>query len=458
MRDLVVELKESIEKNWDSIALTDYSGGEVTYGQLYTETKELYKIWKAQGVFPGDKVTILSHNCINWLKVYLAAILNGYIAILVPENLSTELTNDIIKHSECKILFTSTNYASSVHKINPDLTIWDIQSLSPLFKTSSRKKPENSTDNFVINENGVCTIIYTSGSMGEPKGVMISYRNIAYQETFITKWIKNYQESRYHVNFLPFAHIYGLMCDALSSILLGVQLIIMGANNSAPNLLRVLQKYKPSILLSVPMMIDGIISLMGHPRSYYNISEAELKELRQRVSTSLGGGFNAILTGGAPITKEFESLLIDKLKLPFVSGYGTTECGILSAGTVGNYQNGSCGKMFDPDVIRIVRIHKGDKSGEVQIKGESVFCGYYKDPLVTILTFTEDGWFKTGDLGYIDENGNLFITGRCKDMLLTSNGENIYPEPIEAVFNASPYITESVLVQKGHALRGGATY
>lgn len=445
------EIIESINKNLNSIALADYLGDEVSYGRLYEETTKLNEKWTGLGIFPGDKIAILANNSTRWLEVYLAAILNGYVAVLVPNNLSQESNIDVIRHSNCRILYTTRENAAFIHSALPELLVFEIQSFSPMFlgKKSGILSVRQSLQN--IDENSVCTILYSSGSMGEPKAVLLSYRSIAYQIRLITRWMREYQGSRFQVNILPFSHIFGLLCDALAPICLGVQVIIMGTNLSTVKLINALQEYQPSIFLSVPMMIEDIIRLVVGEDCYNFLSESELCEFRQRIMESFGGNINAILTGGASISPELESFLVHDLQLPFVTGYGTTECGILSAGSVGKYICGSCGRMLDSEVVRIDKAHKTDMSGEVQIKGKNVFAGYYNNANATSLAFTDDGWFKTGDLGYIDDGGNLYITGRCKDMLLASNGENIYPETIEAIFNASPYIKESILVNK----RGG---
>lgn len=472
MKNIIDQIEVSIYNNWNSIALSDYPGDSKSFGDLALSIERLHKYWKGIGIKKGDKVGIFANNGIPWLEVYLAALTGGYIAILIPTNFTFDIVLQCLHRSNCKILYVERAMCPLFQKsdICIPITIVDISSLEivyswhnfPAYKfiplVNDVERNNFHFDLFPIDS--VCTIMYTSGSFGTPKGVELSYRNISYNVATACD-IFPYQGSRYHVNILPFTHIYGAMCDALAPLCLGAHLIICHQTSKSEFLVPVLQEFKPSVFFTVPIMVQELVYCVINkiPALGENAINPQLfadkfigKEIRDEISAAFGQNIQLIVTGGASISREMESFFIHTLKLPFVTGYGITECGPIAAGSVMHYQERSCGEIINKSGIRISKTTPLSCTGEIQVKGDNVFVGYHRDPIATKAVFTEDGWFKTGDLGYIDDEGNLFITGRCKDMLLTSNGENIYPEEVESIVNASPYVKESILVQRGEKL------
>lgn len=448
-------IEQAINNSTSSVALVNYPDKSHTYGQMALAIEGLTNILRTRGLQKGDKVAICAKNSIYWVEAYLAVVIGGYVAVVLPNNLQPKDVLLLLEHADCDAIFAESD---TVEELSKKISIvFDIDFESLLFSSTDKVVPCGSLsldeDNHVCfpdrDLDDVCTIMYTSGSMGAPKGSMITCRNLCYQMTLLSGWMCNYQRSRCQIVFLPFSHIFGLLNDVLAPICMEKELIIVGTNTSSRSILDAFQTYKPSILFIVPSLVDYIVRCV---EGQYLSGDITSFDNQRVIAKAFGGNMDLIVAGGVSMSQELEQRFIHDLKIPLVTGYGSTESGPISVGIEGKYVEGSCGVIWDKEVVRIEQHKDSDISGEVQIKGDNVFAGYYKDINATKAAFTEDGWFKTGDLGYIDDVGNLFITGRCKDMLLTSNGENIYPEEVEAIVNASPYVKESILVQRGEKL------
>lgn len=301
----------------------------------------------------------------------------------------------------------------------------------------------------------MCAIMYTSGSTGNPKGVMLSVRNFSANVNFLARTLPM-RRGENHLSVLPYAHIFGLTVDAITSLSIGMHLCILGAMPIPRILKEAFAELHPKVFFAVPMILGKFVeSVLGD-----DINAAELndyqnhpefcEQLRQRVMDAMGGQLQVFATGGAAIPPAIESLLAFKLKTPFITGYGMTETApVISLGPVGAYKAKSCGMVYKDYVD--VKINSADPRnipGEVMVKGEIVFLGYYKNPQATAQVLLEDGWLRTGDIGVMDEDNVLFLMGRCKNMLLSTNGQNIFPEEIEVVLNTLPLVAESLVVMR----------
>ena len=300
----------------------------------------------------------------------------------------------------------------------------------------------------------LCCINYTSGSTGNPKGVMLTVRNISSNVDLIPRYFP-YRKGDKYLSILPFAHIFGMLYDMCTCMCVGMHLTVLGLP-PAPSILKdAMQSVSPSTVMMVPLVLK---KMTEYAATEIAATEKELEKgskeyytaLRNKLLTYLGGKVEIIVTGGAALPEALENMLIEKMQLPLVTGYGMTECGpTISLGKLGNYKQKSCGVLVDCMQIKIESPDPRNVVGEVLVKGSNTFVGYYKNAEADSEVFTEDGWFRTGDLGTIDEENNLFLVGRNKSLLLGSNGENVYPEEIEVKLNVLPYVAESLIVQRG---------
>ena len=305
--------------------------------------------------------------------------------------------------------------------------------------------------------------MYTSGSTGNPKGVMLSIRNISMNVYFLPNHLP-FKRGGCTVTILPFAHIFGMTVDMIAPLCYGMHLVVLGLPPIPSNLKPALREYKPELFFSVPLVLTKLIEDTLGEFIHSKSGAAKLEDhennpdfcnaLRIILDQALGGNIKVFATGGAAIPEHFEKLLVEKLGLPFITGYGMTETApVISVGHLGSYKLRECGEWVEEGVdLRIDSSDPETVPGEIQLKGHIVFQGYYKNPDATTAAFTEDGWFRTGDLATMDKDKSLFIVGRSKSMILSSNGQNIFPEEIEVVLNALPYVGESLIVSRDEHL------
>ena len=308
----------------------------------------------------------------------------------------------------------------------------------------------------------VCAILYTSGSTGNPKGVMLTYRNYTANVQAITPGFPFHKWENY-LSLLPHAHSFGLMCDVVIPLTLGMHVTVLGLPPIPMNVQEALMQVKPRIFYGVPLifvkLIEYILGSEIHSpegqekfKDYKNHPEY-CKKLYDKLMSETGGKIEVFATGGSAIPSEVESLLVYKLQVPFITGYGLTELApIVSYGKVGRYVPKSCGEYL-PEVMEL-RIDSPDPeniAGELYVKGDVVFVGYYKNPEATAEVL-KDGWFRTGDIGTVDKDNNVFLLGRSKNMILSESGQNVYPEEIEVILNELPYVAESIVLQRSHKI------
>ena len=472
----------AVRENWERPALSDFRKSTVTYRELAEKIETLDLIWKKAGIKPGDKIAINCKSSAMGVTVFMAAVSKGYVAVHLYNAFTPADTQRLVNHSDSKILYTEKRAfeAMDFGQMPELLCVIDAASgevlasragVGELYANGARLLAERypaglQPADFKVCKPGfddVCAILYTSGSTGNPKGVMLTYRNYTANVQAIRPGFPFYKGEDY-LSLLPHAHSFGLTCDVVIPMTMGMHVTVLGVPPIPMNVHEALQEVKPRIFFGVPLIFvkfaeyilgAEIRSVEGKAKlDDYENNADYCQMLHDKLMSAMGGRVEVFCTGGSAIPAEVESLLVYKLKVPFMTGYGLTELGpIASYGKVGKYIPKSCGEWL-PEVLEY-RIDSPDReniAGELSVKGEVVFKGYYKNPEATAAVLSEDGWFRTGDIGTIDANGNIFLLGRCKNMILAENGQNVYPEEIEVLLNDLPYVAESIVLQREHRI------
>lgn len=457
-------VEKSIIDNWDSIAITEYKHCDVYYNQLAKGIAYLHCEWNFLGLAQKDKIAICSSNSINWVITYLAVVSGGYVAVLIPNNITNDEVINIINQSGSVILYTDQH---RIDLFSPTQTkclkyIINIKNGSFLFSSSPLidammdvylEATDVMIENFrfktLYNRN--CTIIYTSGTTGNPKGVILSFNYISCN---IKKLHKRYCTSPRDTGIClnSFYHIMGLLMDVLSPLSNGMRIVIL--NNYKPSIVRgAFTTYNPKFLFTTPSFICELFKLVFDEKVFEKKYLKDISYYKNQFYNLFGYELKSIIVGGAAIPRDLEVIFNEKLHLPIISAYGTTETGFISLGEILDYKVGSCGKLLNDNsnLIKINSPNPSSSPGEILVKN-NIFNGYYKNATANKKSFTYDGWFKTGDIALLDSNQNLFIKGRCDNMIVTVNGENIYPEEIESIINESQYIRESLVISRGSFL------
>ncbi|MBQ7996214.1 MAG: AMP-binding protein [Paludibacteraceae bacterium] len=471
--------ERSFRQNWDDPAVTDY-GTDVTltYGQLAINIEKLHILFEACGIKKNDKIAVMGKNNSNWVAVYLATITYGAIIVPILQDFRANDAIHIINHSESKLVFISDiNWEGidldQIPKVKAAISLNDWHPISLAldpkkinYEAVAQKFKEKHPDGYRAEDvhyderpnSEVGSINYTSGTTGFSKGVITPLNALAGNVRYGLESGIAFKGSRF-VTFLPLAHAYGCAFDFLSCLAAGGHTWLVGRTPSPKILLKAFAEVKPTVILSVPLILEKIYKKMIVPQIQKPpvswvlkvpfLDEVVCSKIREQLVQAFGGEFSQMIIGGAPLNPEVEAFLY-RIKFPVSVGYGMTECAPLICYTPINEgpRKFSCGrpllgimevKILDPNSEGI---------GEVVVRGENTMTGYYKNPQVTKESFTKDGWLRTGDLGQIDEDGFLYIKGRCKTMLLGPSGQNIYPEEIEAKINNMPYVLESLVLQQ----------
>lgn len=476
-KNFLTHIQDGIRNNWNREAMTNIGGETITYAILAERIEKLHIILEAAGVSRQDKVAIYAKNSVNWGVSFLGA--STYEATVVPllSDFTAESASHLIKHSESVVLFTDSSRFSKMDITEiPDLkAVFDLEDFSLLyngvgeelantvenidslflnkfyaFEPKSVKYPSDNFDSLAL-------INYTSGTSSEPKGVMLSYLNISSNMQFGHEAVVN-KAGDCIVSMLPLAHMYGLIWEFLYQLHGGSHIYFLGKVPSPKVLLNSFALVKPYMMITVPLVVEKIFKNSIFPtvkkpymRALLNIpivAHIIKKRIRAKLMDAFGGNLKYMFIGGAAITKEVEDWM-KALKLPYSIGYGMTECApLIGYSDPETFVKGTCGRAVSRLEVRVDSPDPEHIVGELQVKGDNVMVGYYKNAEATLAAFTEDGWMKTGDLGLIDENGNISIKGRSKNLILSANGQNIYPEEIEEQLNNQPYIVESVIVER----------
>ena len=471
--------ERSFRENWDLEAVTDY-GTDVTltYGQLAINIEKLHILFKECGIKKDDKIAVMGRNNSNWVAVYLATVTYGAIIVPILQDFRANDAIHIINHSGSKLLFISDiNWEGidldQIPKVLAAVSLNDWHpislSLDPKkinFEAIAEKFKAKHPDGYWakdvhFDERGndqIGSINYTSGTTGFSKGVIMPLNGLAGNVRFGIESGLAYKGSRF-VTFLPLAHAYGCAFDFLACLAAGGHTWLVGRTPSPKILLKAFSEVKPTLILSVPLILEKIYKKMIVPQIQKAPVSWVLKvpfldsvvcsKIREQLVQAFGGEFRQMIIGGAPLNPEVEAFL-HRIKFPVSVGYGMTECAPLICFTL--YDEGSkvysCGRPL-PGIMEVKILDPNAEGiGEVVVRGENTMQGYYKNPQATKESFTADGWLRTGDLGMLDEDGFLYIKGRCKTMLLGPSGQNIYPEEIEAKLNNMPYVLESLVLQQ----------
>lgn len=480
--NFVLRFEQTVKECWNNPALNDYKGPVKTFGQLAEDIEKMNLLWKAAGLVKGDKVAINAKSSAAWATVFFAAQAGGFVAVQIFNAFTPSDIMSLTNHSDSKVLYTEKAIFDKMDfaSMPTILAAIDIKSgellasrdgFADLYNNVdalfAKAHPQGLTPEAVKYDAGTlddtCAIMYTSGSTGNPKGVMISIRNISMNVYFLPNHLP-FKRGGCTVTILPFAHIFGMTVDMIAPLCYGMHLVVLGLPPIPSNLKPALREYKPELFFSVPLVLTKLIEDTLGEFIHSKSGAAKLEDhennpdfcnaLRIILDQALGGNIKVFATGGAAIPEHFEKLLVEKLGLPFITGYGMTETApVISVGHLGSYKLRECGEWVEEGVdLRIDSSDPETVPGEIQLKGHIVFQGYYKNPDATAAAFTEDGWFRTGDLATMDKDKSLFIVGRSKSMILSSNGQNIFPEEIEVVLNALPYVGESLIVSRDEHL------
>lgn len=477
----LARFQDTTKKYWDSKAVCDFMGEEFTFGQMATCIEKNHIILEKAGVKKGDKVSLCAKNCARWAVSYLA--MNTYEAVSVPilADFHPDSICHLVEHSGSAILYTDTDHFKSLDlsKMPNVKGIIDIADFSLLFcndealkdavenidKYFAEKWPNGYTAADVVfpvdNMSDIAVINYTSGTTSAPKGVMLTYEAISATTDFGTRYIPCTPDDSI-VSMLPMAHIYGFAYEFLYPLSNGVTVYYLGKTPSPSILIKAMQEVKPYILITVPLVMEKIYKSSLKPvldkpamkilTKIPGVNKIIYKKISGKLIDTFGGKVSQIIMGGAALNPEVEELF-RKIGLPYTVGYGMTEAApLLAYQRPAQFAQGSCGVAIDCTQVRIDSEDPQHIAGEIQAKGPNITLGYYNAPEATANAFTEDGWLKTGDLGVMDAQGNIFIRGRSKNMILSANGQNIYPEEVEAVINSKDYVAESVVVDRASKL------
>ena len=477
-------IQKSIIDHWDMDALTDYKGATLQYHDVARKIEKLHIMFENSGVVKGDKIALCGRNSANWAVAFLATLTYGAIAVPILHEFMPEQIHNIVNHSDAKLLFVGDVVATQVDATKmpglegiiyiPDYSLvvsrtdkltYAREHLNEMFGIKYPKYFRKNHVNYYIDQdpNELAMINYTSGTTGFSKGVMVPYRalwsNADFAENVLGKKIKPGDSV---ISILPMAHMYGMAFEFIFEFIKGCHIYYLTRIPSPAIIAEAFGRIKPAVIIAVPLVIEKIIRKKVFPKIQNNrmrmllhmpvISKKVKEKICDQVSNAFGGNFYEVIIGGAAFNQEVENFL-HSVGFKYTVGYGATECApIICYEDYKHFVPGSCGKAALHMMVRIDSPDPENVPGEILAKGPNVMLGYYKNEEATKQTIDENGWYHTGDLGTMDGDGNVFIKGRSKNMLLGASGQNIYPEEIEDKLNSLALVAESVVVQKGDKL------
>ena len=483
-QDFVGIIAETIKQNWDLDALTDYQGATLQYKDVARKIEKLHILFENAGVKPGDKIALCGRNSACWATAFLGVLTYGAVAVPILHEFKAAQVHNIVNHSEAKLLFVGDMVWPELNAdempalegiINiPDYsllvsrTVLLTEARERLNEFFGKKYPkffrkEHVNYTVAAGADDLALINYTSGTTSNSKGVLIPYRALWSNLEFAFEVLG----TRVHrgdnvISMLPLAHMYGMSFEFIFEFMHGCHVFYLTRIPSPKIVLKAFGEIKPTIIISVPLIIEKIIKKNVLPKLQTPSMKVLLKlpiistKIRERIRESLvqafGGNFYEIIVGGAAFNSEVENLL-HKIGFNYTVGYGATECApIISYEDWHNFAPGSCGKAAPRMEVRINSADPANVPGEILARGTNTMLGYFKNPEATAQTLDKDGWYHTGDLGVMDAEGNIYIRGRIKNMLLGASGQNIYPEEIEDKLNTLPYVSECIVIQKNEKL------
>ena len=472
MKHYLKKLEDQVHNRAFSPALGDFEGATYTYADLAVKMAVLHAFFREAGIKKGDKISLVARNSARWAIFFLAA--NTYEAVIVPilPNFTPEGAMQLVNHSDSVLLIADSDIWSNmdpaklpkirgVVDARADNLLWGEPEVEAAWDRRTavfqKEYPEGLDPQKVeyhSNMDSLAIINYTSGTSGDPKGVMLSFAAMSDVVEYMQQHFSNQPEAI--VSMLPLAHIYGLAMEFIYPCCTGYQICFLGKTPSPSLLMRAMQSIRPSLIVTVPMVMEKVYTSWVRPllnsrsgkllSSVPGVRMSFYKSIGEKVLSNFGGRVRTIIIGGAPLNWKVE-VAFRKITLPYVIGYGMTEaCPLLAIETPENFVAGSCGKPIHE--IRIESVDPDRVPGDIQSRGPNITLGYYKNPAADKAARTKDGWFRTGDLGVMDEYGNLFIRGRIKALILNSSGQNIYPEEVEQILSNDPIVEESVVLAR----------
>ena len=477
-KSFIALVEQSIKKNWDLDALTDYKGVTLQYKDVARKIEKIHIILEESGVKPGDKIAVCGRNMSHWGVTFLSVVTYGAIIVPILHEFKADQVHNIVNHSEAKLLFVGDVVWEALDEsAMPNLEgIMLMNDFSILISRSEkltyarehlnelfgRKFPKNFRKEHINyykdNADELLVLNYTSGTTSFSKGVMLPSRalwsNVEFGKEKLGKILKPGDSV---VSMLPMAHMYGLAFEFLYEFCSGCHVYFLTRMPSPKIILQAFAEVKPKIVIAVPLIIEKIIKKNVLPKLETPTMKFLLKvplvsdkikaTVREQVMNAFGGNFYEVIVGGAAFNQEVETFL-RSINFPYTVGYGMTECApIISYEDWDKFKAGSCGKAAPRMEVQILSRDPQNIPGEIVTRGDNVMLGYYKNQEATDEVIDADGWLHTGDLGVIDEEGNITIKGRSKNMLLGPSGQNIYPEEIEDKLNNLPYVNESIIIQ-----------
>ena len=468
-------IEQSIIKNWDRDALTDYKGITLQYKDVARKIAKFHIVLESAGIQPGDKIAVCGRNSAHWAVTFLATITYGAVIVPILHEFKADNIHNIVNHSEAKLLFVGDQAWENLNEDAMPL-LEGIASLADFSSLVSRNEkltyafehrnaiygqryPKNFRPEHICYRKDrpeeLAIINYTSGTTGYSKGVMLPYRSIWSNVAYCFEMLP-VKPGDHIVSMLPMGHVFGMVYDFLYGFSAGAHIYFLTRMPSPKIISQSFSEIKPRVISCVPLIVEKIIkkdilpkvdSKIGKLLLKVPIVNDKIKSLaRQAAMEIFGGNFDEIIIGGAPFNTEVEAFL-KKIGFPYTIAYGMTECGpIICSSRWENLKLASCGKATTRMEVKIDSPDPKTHAGEIICKGANLMLGYYKNQEATAQIIDVNGWLHTGDLGTIDEEGNVTVRGRSKNLLLTSSGQNIYPEEIESKLNNMPYVAESLIV------------
>ena len=476
-------IQRAIVENWDQDALTDYQGVTLQYHDVARKIEKLHILFENSNVKPGDKIALCGRNSAHWAVAFLATLTYGAVAVPIQHEFNGEQIHNIVNHSDSKILFIG-DYA--VKTIDPEqmphlegiINIPDFSlmisrkealtyarehlnlmfgSKYPMaFRRENVKYHEDQSEELAL-------INYTSGTTGFSKGVMIPYRALWSNVEFVLQQLRGKVKAGDNMlSILPMAHTYGMSIEFLFGFARGCHLYYLTRLPSPAIIAEAFAEVKPAVIITVPLVLDKIIRKRIFPKieslpmklllNMLVVNKKVKEYICNEVRKVLGGKMYEVIVGGAPLSMEIEKFLVS-IGFPVTVGYGTTECApLITFSDYKDFKPRSCGTPVDRMEVKINSRNPQFEAGEILTRGTNLMLGYYKNDEATRQVIDKDGWYHTGDLGTMDSSGHVFIRGRLKNMLLGSNGQNVYPEEIEDKLNSMPMVSESIVIQRGDKL------
>lgn len=479
-------IEKSIIEHWDQDALTDYKGATLQFHDVARKIEKLHILFENSGIEKGDKIALCGRNSSQWAVAFLATLTYGATAVPILHEFTPEQVHNIVNHSDAKLLFVGDVVATVVDPTkmpglegiinNPDYSLllsrsdkltYAREHLNEIFGKKFPKYFRKEHVNYYKEQspNEMAMINYTSGTTGFSKGVMIPYRALWSNYDFAEHVLGSKLKSGDNVlSILPMAHMYGMAFEFIFEFLHGCHVYYLNRIPSPAIIAQAFAEVRPSIIIAVPLVIEKIIRKKVFPKIQNNrmrlllgmpvVNKKVNQKICDQVVEAFGGNFHEVIIGGAAFNQEVEQFM-HRIEFPYTVGYGATECApIICYSGWKDFVPGSCGRAALHMEVKIVSPDPQNVPGEILTKGPNVMLGYYKNEEATREVLDNEGWYHTGDLGTMDVNGNVFIKGRSKNMLLGANGQNIYPEEIEDKLNSMAMVAESVVIQEDEKLVG----